>query len=863
MAKGFTEDDYKKYVAELSKQNLTPLQFAQKVQEDTNLLESQGYTVDQALVSKYADPIIMPTLDSQVVIGSTPTSNNGITFGGTDVQTLDLTQPSDTSVTGVGFDLTQPSGTSVTGFGTGTTPRTTTGFGQPTGPTLGNYTPTLNVDATADSGINVGTPEETAGVTVDTSITQDASTLTPEQQQNVRIYAQQAANTFSAYSDPSQGAVEIQQKYIKDLAALPENLRAEAEKIFAEELETNSPEVLEQFRQAIIPTPVSEEPTVTPEEQAVLDAIEKFKTALPENMRADYQFIQDNPQRFIADGKPDVQAIADYLKGKGFTFEEAIQLTGLPADNPLYAEAQTAYGVPVDETTSTDETSTDAGVDGGITGIVPGAPQVGEANIMDYLSLQAATPQAPAGTMIAPQYDETGKQISGIQQITPTKDVEGNILEILKGLSTEDKTKLATETDAILSSEIEKVGNTIEGGKYTVPGQVTIPSSEGIATDIVTDTEFTEAGVPSGFVDPITGKFQKAENLATMTAEKSYTNIDTQARAFTGAKEKLADVNPLATVTGQLAILQEQFADGEVPVWASGAFRQVNALMAQRGIGGSTMAAEAITNALMQSAIPIAQQDASFYQNVTLQNLSNEQQAEMAKFNSRTAAIFNDQAAVNAARSLNTQSENELTQFFASLATQVSTSNAQMSNSMEQFNATAKNQMTQFFEELGLTAETFNADALNELAQFDAEQGNIIAQFNASLENQREQFNVQNQLAIDASNVQWRRDVNTANTSANNAALQFDAQNLLGIQQTALNNIWQHYDTILNYAYQSEQNEIDRAYQLMLTSMSQEFQRSVQEDSDLMGLVSSGIKSAAIIASSKSGRDWVSDVLPG
>ena len=503
--------------------------------------------------------------------------------------------------------------------------------------------------------------------------------------------------------------------------------------------------------------------------------------------------------------------------------------------------------VRVDDTEDTD------GTDGGGSpreatsgNIVPGVPQVGEVNVMDYMGLQAGDPTLPTGTKLATQLKKLDDEAEGTK---------------LGDISTTDKTKLDTETDAILSSDIKKVGSTVEG-TYTVPGQVTIPSSEGVVTDIITEKEFTEAGVPSQFVDPVTGKLKTDENLATMTAEKSYTDINKEATAFTEAKQELAEVDPLATVTGQLAILQEQFADGEIPVWASGAFREVNALMAQRGIGGSTMAAEAITNALMQSAIPIAQQDASFYQNVTLQNLSNEQQAEMAKFNARTSAIFNDQAAENAAKNLNTQSENELTQFFANLATQVSTSNAQMSNSMEQFNATAENQMTQFFEELGLTAETFNADAINELATFDAEQTNIIAQFNASLENQREQFNVQNQLAIDASNVQWRRDVNTANTSATNAALQFDAQNLLGIQQTALNNIWQHYDTILNYTYQAEQNEIDRAYQLMLTTMSQEFQRSVQEDSDLMDLFGDGIKSAAMIASSQSGRDFIASINP-
>ena len=477
-------------------------------------------------------------------------------------------------------------------------------------------------------------------------------------------------------------------------------------------------------------------------------------------------------------------------------------------------------------------------VESSVGSIVPGTPQVGEVNILDFMGLQASQPTLPTGTKLETQIEELDAEAVGTE---------------LGDISTADKTKLDTETDAILSSEIEKVGSMVEG-TYTVPGQVTIPSSEGITTDLVTEAEFTEAGVPSEFIDPVTGKLRTDENLATMTAKKSYTDIDDEATAFTAAKQELAEVDPLATVTGQLAILQEQFADGNVPVWAQGAFRQVNALIAQRGIGGSTMAAEAITNALMQSAIPIAQQDASFYQNVTLQNLSNEQAAEMAKFNARTAAIFNDQAAVNAARNLNTQSENELTQFFAQLATNVSVTNAEMSNAMEQFNATAENQMTQFFEELELTAETFNADAVNELAQFDAEQANIIAQFNASMKDQREQFNVQNQLLVDASNVNWRRDVNTANTSATNAALQFDAQNLLGIQQTALNNIWQHYDTLLNFAFQAEESDKDRAQNLLLTTMSSDLQRQIAEEQADSSLVSDLVTGGVALLATDSGN---------
>ena len=50
-------------------------------------------------------------------------------------------------------------------------------------------------------------------------------------------------------------------------------------------------------------------------------------------------------------------------------------------------------------------------------------------------------------------------------------------------------------------------------------------------------------------------------------------------------------------------------------------------IQVQRGLGASSMAAAAITQAIYESAIPIAAQDAKTYATVDLQNLSNQQQA--------------------------------------------------------------------------------------------------------------------------------------------------------------------------------------------------------------------------------------------
>lgn len=462
----------------------------------------------------------------------------------------------------------------------------------------------------------------------------------------------------------------------------------------------------------------------------------------------------------------------------------------------------------VDNTTTTEDSTKTYSA--GETGpVVSGEPQYGEVNIMDFLGLLASDPKLAENTEIQSKLKEIGITEDQLAQY-------------------KEDYKLKTDIDYVSDPEdisAETVGSVTPKDAVTGVAQT---------TDLVDQPD-----------------------VAKTTAEKSLQQIKEEADALQAAKLELGDIDPRATVQGQLAGLMKQFEEGKTPVWAQGAMRTATALMAQRGISGSSMAAEAITNALMQSSIDVAQQDASFYQTVTLENLSNEQQAEMEKFNSRVSAIFNDQAAENTSRNLNMQEENAMIRFFTDLSQQVAVQNTKEINAMTQFNATAQNQMAQFFEELGVTVDTFNADAINDMAQFNSEQLNIVNQFNAEMENQRQQYNINNQLEIDAFNINWRRDVNTANTSAENAAMQVDAQNLLDIQMTSLNNLWQHFDTVLNYAFQAEQSDKDRAFQIALTQLTSELKAKLQEDSDLMDLLGVGVSSAVELLASDSGSKWL------
>ena len=152
--------------------------------------------------------------------------------------------------------------------------------------------------------------------------------------------------------------------------------------------------------------------------------------------------------------------------------------------------------------------------------------------------------------------------------------------------------------------------------------------------------------------------------------------------------------------------------------------------------------------------------NAEAFLNLDLTNLSNKQQGEVLKYQTQANALFSDAAADNARKQFNAQSENQVNEFFAQLGAQVAQQNAQRVAAMKQFNV---------------------------------DQVNSHARFNANLVDNREKFNSTMQAQINQSNAQWRRQINTVNTAEQNEANRQDALNLLGMNQNALNNLWQAY----------------------------------------------------------------------
>lgn len=336
-----------------------------------------------------------------------------------------------------------------------------------------------------------------------------------------------------------------------------------------------------------------------------------------------------------------------------------------------------------------------------------------------------------------------------------------------------------------------------------------------------------------------------AGSLATAAQTTAAENAGGQATAAQGT------VDPRSTVQGQMAGLTQQIKDGNA-AWADPAMRNANEMMASRGLGNSTMAGAAVTQAALEAATPIAAADAKVFenmgmanlanqqqtnlfnaqqtQNITLANLNNRQQAalqnaqvlanmDMANLNNRQqAAVINAQSFVqlDLASLNNTQQASIINQ---QAQQQVLLSDQAAVNAQKQFNASSVQQNDQFFATLSSNINQFNTAQQNAMSQFNAGQHNAMKQFNSQLASQREQFNATMSLQIDQSNTQWRREINTANTASKNAANQINAQNMLNISNTAMNNLWQQFRDEADYAFTAGENDLNRRHNIAMAAL--------------------------------------------
>jgi len=290
-----------------------------------------------------------------------------------------------------------------------------------------------------------------------------------------------------------------------------------------------------------------------------------------------------------------------------------------------------------------------------------------------------------------------------------------------------------------------------------------------------------------------------------------------------------AQANPSAqaTVQGQLTNLMADFDGTAPPAWAAGALRNASSQMAARGLGASSMAGQAIVQAAMESALPIAMQDASTFATFEGQNLSNRQQTAMFAAEQRASFLGMEFTQDFQARVANASRIADVANMNFTAEQQVALENARMAQTVDITNLTAKNakmmsdaaamsqmdmanlnnrqqaavinaqsflavdmknmdmaQQTSLFKsQQNIQALFTDQAAVNASAQFNATSKNQTDQFFANLQSSVSQFNSAQTNAIKQFNAGEENVMEKFNSTIESQRDQFNAQNSLVISQ--------------------------------------------------------------------------------
>ncbi len=518
----------------------------------------------------------------------------------------------------------------------------------------------------------------------------------------------------------------------------------------------------------------------------------------------------------------------------------------------------------------------------------------------------AAQKMAQGGMVKKMAVGGTTTNPSGTQAATPTvttptqavKDADGNITT--PGVAQYSVEQMYTPGVPVGGTTIAKGINQLDPFQYVMPGsgqvsgQVAVPTSTATTSQAApvaqTQANVMQASQAAPAVDAAMQATQAAQtnpqdpraqvtaaqqtassvgNLQAAQGNASLINSPVQrqiqqgelisgvADAATAAQftEQIqaAQTTPTqaAMVQGQLDGLMQQFVGGNTPAWAAGAIRNANAAMAARGLGASSIAGQAIVQAAMESALPIAQADAQIQAQFEGQNLSNRQQIAMlsaqqrAKFmgqefdqafqtrvqnSARIGDIANmnftaeQQVQLENSRATNTMNLNNLSNSQAmvmaeaSALAQLDTQNlsnrqqtaVQNANSFLQTDMAnlSNSQQTELFKSQQRVQSMFTDQAAqNAAAQFNATSQNQTDQFFQSLGTQVSQFNATQQNAQSQFNAGQTNTVERFNAELNNQRDQFNAQNQMVIAQS--NAQWRRQIATADTASVNRANELN------------------------------------------------------
>ena len=387
-----------------------------------------------------------------------------------------------------------------------------------------------------------------------------------------------------------------------------------------------------------------------------------------------------------------------------------------------------------------------------------------QANVQEAAKVTEVTQADTADKIEATTYDAT-KSAEAVKK-------ETDALEAAQGeVSEEAKAKAATMTAAdseLMNSEEIKAQ---KGTSIDVEAPAAREIEEGELVDL----------------DQISGQAEKAAKFAEQI----------QYAEATPSKQ--------ATVAGQLDNLMADFEGGQTPAWAAGAMRAATATMAARGLGASSMAGQAIIQAAMESALPIAQADAATNAQFEQQNLSNRQSRMMLAAQQRAQFIGQEFDQAFQARVINAGKVSDVANMNFTAEQQIALENSRAANTMELANlnnsqavvmakasALANMDMANLSNLQQAAVQQANAFLQMDMANLNNEQQtaifksqqNVQALFNdQAAENAERQFNAASKTQTDQFFANLETQVNQFNASQSNAIAQFNTDSVNAMRQ--------------------------------------------------------------------------------
>ena len=432
---------------------------------------------------------------------------------------------------------------------------------------------------------------------------------------------------------------------------------------------------------------------------------------------------------------------------------------------------------------------------------------------------------------------------AGTGQVTgPTPTGVATTVDTTATAKAPEQLDASTFTATQSAEDVKDAVAGVTGAQGAVSDEAQVTAAQAVPTDTGVGTLTASQGQANMMTNPVQREIEQGELVSGVADAAKAAKFTEQIQAAQ------ATPSAQATVQGQMADLMATFDAKQPPAWAAGALRSATAQMAARGLSASSMAGQALIQAAMESALPIAQMDAATVSQFEQQNLSNRQQRAMLaaqqraeflglEFNQQfqasvaNAAKISDvanmnftaeqQIALENSRAANSMNLANLSNKQALIMAQAGAiSNLEMANLSNQQQAAVQN--AQAFLSMDMAnlnnqqqAEMFNAQSVIQAIFSDQAADNAAKQFNASSENQTKQFfaNLQTQVSqYNASQVNAMNQYNAGqltaisqfNANIENQRQQFNAQNALVVAQA--NAQWRQNTETINTAAQNEAN---------------------------------------------------------